>query len=46
VGRPAGTHVTAEGSGHHVQYERPDLVIGTILDVIDEAQNRATAVRA
>lgn len=37
----AGIHMTAEGSGHYVQYERPDLVIGTILDVIDEARNRS-----
>ena len=37
----AGTHVVAEGSGHMVHHERPDLVVDAVREVVDAARARA-----
>ena len=31
-----GTFLTVEGSGHEIQFEKPDVVVTQILEVIDE----------
>jgi pimeloyl-ACP methyl ester carboxylesterase len=34
----AGVHRVADASGHYVQYERPEIVIEAIRDVVDDAR--------
>jgi len=36
---PDGTHIIAEGSGHGIQDDRPDLVVDVIRQVIESARN-------
>jgi pimeloyl-ACP methyl ester carboxylesterase len=36
------THVVAKGSGHQIQKERPDLVIATIRQVVEQAKARSS----
>ena len=38
---PNGRLVVAKGSGHNIQFERPDLVIAAILEVLAEAKAKA-----
>ena len=35
---PNGTHVIAEGSGHGIQHDRPELVLGAIRQVVEEVR--------
>ncbi len=35
---PDGTHIIAEGSGHGIQIDRPDLVVDVIRIVIESAR--------
>lgn len=35
-----GTHLIVEKSGHYVQYDRPDVVVNTIRQVINEIRSR------
>jgi pimeloyl-ACP methyl ester carboxylesterase len=41
----AGRRVTAEGSGHYVQLERPAIVIGSVRQVVETARARARSGR-
>lgn len=34
----AGRQIIAEGSGHYVQYERPQVVVDAILDIVESAR--------
>lgn len=45
---PLGRQVLAEGSGHFPQFSEPDLVVATVLDVLEvlEGTGRAAALRA
>lgn len=36
---PDGTHIIAEGSGHGIQDDRPDLVVDAIRQVVESARN-------
>lgn len=36
---PDGTHMIAEGSGHGIQMDRPDLVVDTIRGVVESVRN-------
>ena len=38
---PNGTHIMAEGSGHGIQNDRPDLVVGAVRQVVESARNQA-----
>ncbi|MGH2572232.1 MAG: alpha/beta fold hydrolase [Actinomycetota bacterium] len=33
-----GRHVVAEGSGHYVQYDRPQLIVDAILEVVEQVR--------
>ena len=35
---PDGTHIIAEGSGHGIQIDRPDLVVDAIRHVVESAR--------
>lgn len=35
----AGRHVVAEGSGHYVQYDRPQIVVDAILEVLEQGRS-------
>ena len=37
---PDGTHITAEDSGHGIQYDRPDLVVSSVRQVVESARIR------
>lgn len=38
-----GTHVIAKNSGHFIQFDRPDIVIGAVRQIVDQArQARST----
>ena len=37
---PNGTHITAEDSGHGIQYDRPDLVVSAVRQVVESARIR------
>ena len=36
---PDGTHIIAEGSGHGIQIDRPDLVVDAIRQAVESARN-------
>jgi pimeloyl-ACP methyl ester carboxylesterase len=36
---PDGTHIIADGSGHGIQIDSPDLVVDTIRQVVESARN-------
>jgi pimeloyl-ACP methyl ester carboxylesterase len=40
-----GRHLVAEGSGHWVQLDRPDLVVRAALDVAEQVRRRASSHR-
>jgi pimeloyl-ACP methyl ester carboxylesterase len=35
---PAGRSVVAEGCGHHIPFERPEVVVSAVRDLLDDAQ--------
>ena len=35
---PNGTHIVAEGSGHGIQYDRPDLVLAAVRQVVEDVR--------
>ena len=37
---PNGTHTIAEGSGHGIQYDRPDLVLGAVRQVVEAVRSQ------
>lgn len=37
-------HVVAEGSGHYVQFDRPELVVGAVREVVDIVREEARPV--
>jgi hypothetical protein len=37
---PDGTHIVAEGSGHGIQNDRPDLVVATVEGVVEQARTK------
>ena len=39
---PDGTHITAENSGHGIQYDRPELVLGAIRQVVESARDKGS----
>jgi pimeloyl-ACP methyl ester carboxylesterase len=38
----ASRHIVADGSGHYVQYERPQVVVDAIVDVVERARTEGS----
>jgi pimeloyl-ACP methyl ester carboxylesterase len=37
---PQGRHVLAEKSGHAIQIDQPDLVVGLIQEIVEQVRQR------